>query len=91
MTALATGGLSGTVDFGSAVNGLGISPDGLQLWVGMNAQVFAAPFQDGTFVTFQTQSVLPVTGAVIGRIVFSPLGDSAVAIDIAGNQLVVFK
>jgi hypothetical protein len=91
MTALAAGGLSGTVDFGGSVNGLGISPDGQQLWVGMNGQVFAAPFLDGTFATFQVQSVIPVTGAVFGRIVFSPLGDFAVAIDIAGNQLVVFK
>jgi hypothetical protein len=74
------------------VNGLGISPDDLQLWVGMNGQVFAAPFEDGTFVTFKSQSVLPVTGgANLSRVVFSPLGDFAVVIDIAGNQLVVFR
>jgi len=91
MTPLAPGGLSGTVDFGTAVNGLAISPDGQQLWVGQNGRVFAAPFQDGTFVTFQTQSIIPVTGAVFSRIVFSPLGDYAVALDFSGNQLVVIK
>jgi sugar lactone lactonase YvrE len=91
MTPLAAGGLSGTLDFGGTVNGVAVSPDGQQLWVGMNGQVFAAPFQDGTYLTFQTQSIIPVTGAVIGRIVFSPLGDYAVAVDIAGNNLVVIK
>ena len=91
MTALAPGGRSGAIDFAATVNGLGVSPDEQQLWVGMNAQVFAAPFEDGTFVTFKSQSVLPVTGAVLSRVVFSPLGDFAVVIDIAGNQLVVFR
>jgi hypothetical protein len=101
MTALAPGGLAGSVDFTSAgvltgasagaVNGLGISPDGQRLWVGMNGQVFAAPFEDGTFSTIQVQSSIPVAGAVFSRIVFSPLGDFAVAIDFSGNQLVIFK
>jgi hypothetical protein len=91
MTPLAPGGLSGTVDFNGTVNGIAISPDGQQLWAGMNGQVFAAPFQDGTFVTFQTQSIIPVAGAVISRIVFSPLGDFAVAVDFSGLNLVVLK
>jgi hypothetical protein len=91
MTPLAPGGLSGTVDFPAAINSVAITPDGQQLWVGMNGQIFAAPFQDGTFLTFQTQSIIPVTGAVIGRIVFSPLGDFAVAIDFSGLNLVVLK
>jgi hypothetical protein len=91
MTALAPGGLSGTVDFPGTVNGIAISPDGQQLWAGMNGQIFAAPFQDGTFVTFQTQSIIPVTGTVISRIVFSPLGDYAVAVDFSGLNLVVLK
>jgi hypothetical protein len=91
MTPLAAGGLSGTVDFNGTVNGIAVSPDGQQLWAGMAGQVFVAPFQDGTYVTFQTQSIIPVAGAVFSRIVFSPLGDFAVAVDFSGLQLVVFK
>jgi hypothetical protein len=96
MTPLAAGGLSGVVDFSQTPNfsglisGLAVSPDGQQLWVGMNAKIFTAPFQDGTYVTFQTQSIIPIeNGGAIGQIVFSPLGDVVVAID--GVNLVVIK
>ena len=91
MTPLAAGGLSGTVTFPAGVNGIAISPDGLQLWAAMSGGVFVAPFQDGTFLTVFTSSFIPITGAFPTRVEFSPLGNFVAIVDIGGLKVHVFK
>lgn len=91
MTPILSGGLSGTVDFGSNLFSVAISPDGLQLWGGMVGKMFVAPFQNGQFTTSLVSSTVLVPGATFTRIVFSPLGDIVVAIDAGGLNLVIFK
>jgi hypothetical protein len=91
MTPLASGGTSGTVVFPAGVNGIAISPDGLQLWAAMSGGVFAAPFQDGAFQTVFTNSFIAITGAFPTRIEFSPLGNFAAVVDAGGLKVVVLK
>jgi Big-like domain-containing protein len=92
MTALAGGGLSGTVTFVSIPQGVAISPDNQALWVSLNGSVFNAPFQDGTFSTDVFSSNIPIPGpGAPNLIVMSPLGDFVVTIDGASNKIYVLK
>lgn len=91
MTALASGGLSGTVTFPASLNGIAISPDGQLLMGTMSGALFAAPFQDGTFQTAFTSSSIPLTGMFPTRVEFSPLGDFVAVVDAGGLKVVVLK
>lgn len=91
MTALAAGGMSGTVTFPASLNGIAVSPDGLQLWGAMSGGVFVAPFQDGAYQTAFTTSFVAIPGAFPTRIEFSPLGNFVAVVDIGGLKVHVFK
>jgi hypothetical protein len=92
MTALAGGGLSGTVTFAAIPQGVAISPDNQALWVSLNGSVFNAPFQDGTFSTDLVSSNIPIPGpGAPNLIVMSPLGDFVVTIDGSSNKIYVLK
>jgi adhesin/invasin len=91
MTPLASGGLSGTVDFGHAVAGVAISPDQQQLWASLPGLVVTAPFQNGTFSTIAVSNQHVLTGDTPTRIVFTALGDRAAVVDIGNLQIIVFK
>jgi adhesin/invasin len=92
LTALAAGGLSGTVTFPAPPQGVAISPDNQALWVAYNGAVFNAPFQDGSFQTGFVSSVIAIPGGGSpNRIEFSALGDFVVTIDGATNKIYVLK
>ena len=91
MVRLATGGLSGPVDFGAPVSGVAVTPDNKQLWASTGNTLVAAPASGNTFDTSLTTGRVTVTGANLTKIYFTRLGDLAVVIDDSGNQLVVLK
>jgi len=88
---LATGGLSGTVDFGTAVGGLAFAPDMSQLWVTLKDFVYAAPAENGSFNPNLVAGRTQVAGTLLSRIAFAKIGNVALVIDEAGNQVVVIK
>jgi DNA-binding beta-propeller fold protein YncE len=91
MTPLATGGLSGSIDFGLAVTGVAETPDANQLWVSQGNAVYAAPADGNSFNPSLVAGRVTVAGTALTRIVFNPFGNVAIVIDDAGNQLVIIK
>jgi WD40 repeat protein len=91
MVRLATGGLNGSVDFLQTVRGVGQPANASQLWVSQGNTVYAAPRDDNSFNPNLIAGRATVNGAAFTRIAFTRLGDIAVAIDDAGNNLVIIK
>src|SRR5206468_7842302 len=61
---LATGGLSGTLDFGANVQGVALAPDMSQLWVAQGTSIYAAPKDNsGGFLTLLAGGRLTVASA----------------------------
>lgn len=90
MTAMATGGLSGTVSFPQPVTGVAIAPDMQALWVSQgDGSLFDAPSIGSTFQTTLVKSriTLPL-GVSPGQLAFTPLGDYVVVVDKVNNNLI---
>ncbi len=91
MVRLATGGLNGSVDFFQNVRGVAQPANAAQLWVSQGNTVYAAPKDDNSFNPNLIAGRATVNGASLSRIAFTRLGDIAVVIDDAGNNLVIVK
>ncbi len=90
MTAIASGGLSGTVTFPQPVTGIAIAPDMQALWASQgDGSLFDAPAIGSTFQTTLVKSriTLPV-GVSPGQLAFTPLGDYVVVVDKVNNNLI---
>jgi hypothetical protein len=88
---LATGGLSGSVDYGANVNAVAFSPDRAQLWVGMGAVLYASPFNGVDFDTGLIAGRITVAGANFTKIAFNANGSRVTAFDDGGLNLVVLR
>lgn len=90
---LLTGGLpTQTLDYSTTtIGGLGITPDGSQLWVSMGLTEYASPLEGTTFNTALLPGRVDVAGTQLSRVTFSKTGNVALVIDEAGNQVIVFK
>jgi hypothetical protein len=91
MVRLATGGLNGSVDFVQNVRGVAQPANAAQLWVSQGNMVYAAPKDDNSFNPNLIAGRVTVNGASFTRIAFTRLGDVAVVVDDAGNNLVIIK
>jgi hypothetical protein len=92
MIRLATGGLSGTIDFGTSVaQAVAMTPDGSEIWISSPGKITAAPFQDGEFQTGLVNKRYDLTGITPGRIVFTPLGDFAVVTNTGGAAIIIYR
>jgi len=89
---LATGGLTGALDYGNNVFGMALTPDASELWVAQGTSIYASPSDgSGGFQTELAVGRLTVSSANFTRIVFSATGAAALAYDDGGLNLVVLK
>jgi hypothetical protein len=91
MVRLATGGLNGSIDFFQNVRGVAQPANAAQLWVSQGNTVYAAPKDDQSFNPNLIAGRATVNGASFTRITFTRLGDIALVVDDAGNNLVIIK
>lgn len=91
MVRLATGGLNGSIDFFQNVRGVAQPANAAQLWVSEGNTVYAAPKDDNSFNPNLIAGRATVNGASLTRITFTRLGDVALVVDDAGNNLVIIK
>jgi hypothetical protein len=91
MVRLATGGLNGSIDFFQNVRGVAQPANAAQLWVSQGNTVYAAPKDDQSFNPNLIAGRATLNGASFTRITFTRLGDIALVVDDAGNNLVIIK
>ena len=88
---LAAGGQTDQIGFGvNTLAGVGVTPDGLQLWTTALNQLAVAGASGGTWDT-SLGGRITLNGTNLSRIFFTKLGDFAVVIDNGTASVVVFR
>jgi hypothetical protein len=89
---LATGGRSGTADFGAvALTSVAIAPDDNTLYVTAGNQLIKADRNGTEWITGLVENRVTVSGTVLKGLAITASGNAIFAIDDAGNQVVIFK